>query len=121
MVNQYLFVEEGSLAQSDIAKIVENIKNTGTSLIMYNKGSAKPELVSITDDEKIDIYKIRTEAAEECGNYIMDNLLKYIKFRSIICQSVDEMTRTNSYKMQIEGTPDEFINRFKNFLNEIKG
>ena len=120
MVNQYLFVEEGSLAPNDIAKIVENIKNTGASLIMYNKGAAKPELVSLNISE-VDIDKIRQEAIENHTNYILENLLKYMTLRSTIYHIRDEMTCIIESSMRIEGIPEEFVDRFKNFLNEIKG
>ena len=117
MVNQYLFIEQGSLSQSDINKLVENVKNTGTSLMMYNRGSTKPELVTI-DNSGIDIEAIKTAAAREYGEFLIDNLLTFIDEVAIKHSHYDEMTRTTSFSMQIKTTPEYFVKRFADFLNE---
>ena len=109
MVNQYLFVEEGSLSQSDITKIVENIKNTGTSLIIYNKGASKPELISMGD------------IAEKRDAYTLDDLKEYLE--EVLEQCVEsrwsDMNLENEhyYKLSYYGSLEALIKEFEEFLH----
>ena len=109
MVNQYLFVEEGSLAPNDIAKIVEHLKNTGTSIIMYNKGCAKPELVSMGD-----VVKKRDA-------YTLDDLKEYLE--EVLEQCVESrwsdinLENEHYYKLSYYGSLEVLIKEFEEFLH----
>ena len=119
MINQYLFVEEGSLAPNDIAKIVENIKNTGTSLIMYNKGCAKPELVSMGE---ADVGQIICDARNNQTAYLMSNLLEYLYHvvERRTHAEFDDVRFMNIVKNTVvyNGTVEELVQNFKDYLSE---
>ena len=108
MVNQYLFIEQGSLTPSDINKLVENTKNTGTSLMMYNKGCAKPELVSIGDiTEKRDEYTL-----DDLKEYLEEVLEQHMESR----WSDIHLTTEKYHKLSYYGSFDELIKGFEEFL-----
>lgn len=120
MVKDFVFIEEGSVDQYNMLKLLENSGLTNDNVIRYKQGSPKPELVSVKTDDKIDINEIRSKAVDECRDYLMDNLFKFIDKIAIKHSFRDEIYRQTLHNMQINETPESFVNKFKEFLNNDK-
>lgn len=119
MVNNFIFVEDGSLDTYNLRKLLEKSQMTEANIIRYKQGSPKPELISVNNSE-IDIDTIRTEAGDERENHLMDSLFEFLDKKAIKHSVRDEFTFQTFYNMQINETPESFIKKFKEFLNNDK-
>ena len=119
MVNNFIFIEDGSLDAENLNKLMKNSENSKVKFITYKQGAAKPELVSIAQSEAAqqnpEVYK--KEAKEE----MLNHLREFLKIRTETTvyeeYSYVQMKDITTYKTSYRGTMDDFIGEFEHFLN----
>ena len=120
MVKNFIFIEDGSVDLENMRKILDNSGNTDVKFITYRQGAAKPELVSI---ERSDATQNPEVYKEEAKEKLLSVLLDYLHIHTI--KSVERhhnyLTITDDviHKMLYLGTPESFIEHFKNFMDNV--
>lgn len=116
MVEQFLFIEEGSVDIPSIQKFLKNSGLTDANVIRYKKGSPKPELVSVNNDEK----RIEALKAETTKN-IMQTLIQFLEQHAVIHPEfvkASDMYIGCKYNITYQGDVPDFMEAFYTFLKE---
>lgn len=126
MVKDFVFIEEGSLDQYNMLKLLENSGLTNDNVIRYKQGSPKPELVSVDttgkEIEKEDVQDIVNEAERQIKNNIFETLEEYL-------DNVSEKKTNDGYNIEtckfetyhvftVFDSVQDFVAKFKKFLEE---
>lgn len=115
MEKQLLFVEDGSLSLNTLNKLAKEHGLKDQNIIWYEKGAAKPELVSFDTTQNSEVYK--QEAKEE----ILNSLYKFLIDRTERTSNMDNNRWSTQYgicyKTTYRGTIDELMDEFKQLLD----
>ena len=121
MVKDFVFIEEGSLDQYNMLKLLENSGLTNDNVIKYKQGSPKPELVSVDitgkEIEKEDIQSLVNKAENNILTALEEFLYEYTEksgeeyFDNQLCRFVTYHTLT------VKGNVNDFMNNFKDYLS----
>lgn len=109
MVKDFVFIEDGSLDQYNLLKLLENSGMTNENVIRYKQGSPKPELVSV----ECNTPQLTNELMLEYLKEYLDNTAEK-KSESYFDNY--ECTFKIHYTTTIDDTIDDFITKFKAFL-----
>ena len=121
MVKDFVFIEEGSLDQYNMLKLLENSGLTNDNVIKYKQGSPKPELVSVDttgkEIEKEDIQSLVNKAENNILTALEEFLYEYTEksgeeyFDNQMCRFV------TYYTLTAKGNVNDFMNNFKDYLS----
>lgn len=123
MVNNFIFIEDGSLDAENLNKLMKNSENAKVKFITYKQGAAKPELVSIESSEATqqnpDVYK--KEGEKETLKRLYDFLLNSFNVSQYYFDDYDAVTIQNSRrcKTSYNGSIDNFMMEFETYLDKI--
>ena len=119
MVNNFLFIEEGSVTTANLRKLIENSDITEASVIRYKKGCPKPELVTV---KPIDTDRLIKDTSDVVTSQLLNGLVIYLNdiTEKKTYRDVDilrgKCVETNTVKYY--GTVEELIQGFREFLRE---
>lgn len=122
MTKDFLFFEEGSIEYPYLKKFLENSGFTDANLIEYKKGAPKPDLVSIELSEAAqnpEVYK--KEAEERMLKALAEYLDNTAEKKAVSEYNYYAFRDEVYYSLTVDGTVDEFVNHFKDFLKIYKG
>lgn len=108
MVNNFIFIEDGSVDTANLRKILDNSGNTDVRFITYRQGAAKPELVSLQSNIKQEAKK------KQIIDKVLSDLSEFID-KTMVC-GADPM-KNMICEMTYYGSKETFIARFEEFLN----
>ena len=116
MVKDFVFIEEGSLDQYNLLKLLENSGMTNDNVIRYKQGSPKPELVSVNNTAEI---------VSETEKLTIENILCIAK--AFLEENTEKIVETNfdmyypdrkvAYKTIYQGTIDGLMNELRQVID----
>lgn len=121
MVKSFIFIEDGSLDTENLRKIMDNSGNADVKFITYRQGAAKPELVSIENNEPVkNMSAYRKEIIEMHRNVVLKALETFIndKVERHVETDFDHFYQKGVYhhKLIYRGDTDDFTKQFEHFL-----
>ena len=116
MVNNFIFVEDGSLKQEDLKKLFTVSGMSDANVIRYKQGATKPELVSVENDNRPSEVEIMNKTIETYRNvgfgalekFIIGNTQREAFYNDILCR--------NQHKIIYRGSIEDFLDNFREFL-----
>lgn len=106
MNKQILLVEEGSVYLDEVKELLPN-----TDVIVYRKGSTKPEFV---DTPEIETRPTMTTCAAEILLAIRKVFANDIHFTKMF----DNCGNSSGYIAAFDGNADDFIEKVRSYVNE---
>lgn len=115
MVNNFLFIEEGSVDEANLRKTLDNCGHKDVKFINYKKGTAKPELVPIENNSVEYVEKIKKETTDE----LLDILAEYL---DLAMENISEFSpKSNGFithRIIFHGPAESFMKCFKEYIDK---
>lgn len=127
MTREIIFAENGSIDKTNLSKLFDIHKFGGADIVWYEKGAAKPELVSFGNNVD-NAEEIKKEAKKEAKKETLQRLYDFLHNNTEVHVDDTYDIRTLSsgtIKTIYRGSIDDFMFGFENFINlmdkKIKG
>lgn len=119
MVNNLIFIEDGSLNEGNLDKL-RKAGITDDNFVVYRQGSTKPELVSVNNND--DVQDIVNEIEQQIKNNIFETLEKYL-------DNVSDKKSNDGYNLEtckletyhvftVYDSVQDFVAKFKKFVED---
>lgn len=119
MVNNFIFIEEGSIDTNNMLKLLQNSGMTDANIIRYKQGMAKPELINLEcESEQVNLVEHDKGVAARTEAKIISGLLKFLHECSEQRVDRDVMSNTEHVYTIYRNTPESLVENFKEFLTE---
>ena len=119
MVNNFIFIEEGSLDTNNMLKLLQNSGMTDANVIRYKQGTAKPELINIeSEGSQISLVEHDKNLKKLTEAKITASLLKFLNECCEVTLTEDHVRGTKYYSTRYIGKPESLVEDFKQFLAE---
>ena len=119
MVNNFVFIEEGSVDKENLRKILDNSGMTNANIIRYKQGTTKPELITIeNDDSQINLVEHNKNITEMNTAKILTCLVKFLHECGDTRVDRDIASNMDHVYTVYRNTPESLVENFKQFLAE---